>query len=117
MRGLCGNDDVGQMSAWYVLSALGLHPVCPGSGKWIVTTPLFERAEVRLRDMKRGTSPVLTIVAKGAADPANVYIRSARLNGRPLDRAWVTTAELLAGARLEYELGPEPNERLFTRRP
>ena len=117
VRGLCGNDDVGQMSAWYVLSALGLHPVCPGSGKWIVTTPLFERAEVRLRDMKRGTSPVLTIVAKGAADPANVYIRSARLNGRPLDRAWVTTAELLAGARLEYELGPEPNERLFTRRP
>ena len=67
--------------------------------------------------MRRGTSPVLTIIAKGAADPANVYIRSARLNGRPLDRAWVTTAELLAGARLEYELGPEPNERLFTRRP
>ena len=118
VKGLCGNDDVGQMSAWYVLSALGIHPVCPGSGVWIITSPIFERARVRLgRRRPGGPEPVLTVVAKGAADPANVYIRSARLNGRPLDRAYVTTAELLAGATLEYELGPEPNAELFARLP
>ena len=114
VRGLCGNDDVGQMSAWYVLSAIGLHPVAPGSGVWILTTPLFDRFE-----MPNAAGGTISLVACGASNPQNVYIRTATLNGRPLDRAWVTTRELnaSAGCRLEYELGSEPATDLFTRLP
>ena len=114
VRGLCGNDDVGQMSAWYILSAIGLHPVAPGSGIWVLTTPLFGRFA-----MPNAAGGTIAIVAHGASDPKNVYIHAAKLNGRPLDRAWVTTRELLAptGIELEYELASEPNSRLFLRRP
>ena len=114
VRGLCGNDDVGQMSAWYVLSAIGLHPVAPGSGVWILTTPLFGRFA-----MPNAAGGTISVAARDASDPGNVYIRSAMLNGKPLNRAWVTTRELNApsGCRLEYELGPEPNLSLFTEPP
>ncbi|MGN0834201.1 MAG: GH92 family glycosyl hydrolase [Kiritimatiellia bacterium] len=115
VRGLCGNDDVGQMSAWYVLSAIGLHPVAPGSGIWLLTSPLFEEFSLPCAN---GPGR-LTIRARGASDPRNVYLQSARLNGRELQRAWITTAELTApeGLLLEYELGPQPNPGLFTELP
>ena len=115
VRGLCGNDDVGQMSAWYVLSAIGLHPVAPGSGVWLLTSPLFEELSLPVA----GGAGRLTVKARGAANPRNVYIQSARLNGRPLARAWVTTAEITApgGMLLEYELGSAPNFGLFTELP
>lgn len=118
VRGLCGNDDVGQMSAWYVLSAIGLHPVAPGSGIWILTTPLFEEFSM---PNKSGNKLFgwITVLAKGAENPKNVYIQSAKLNGKPLNRAWVTTEELVSPAEclLEYTLGPEPNKGLFTELP
>lgn len=106
--GLCGNEDVGQMSAWYVLSALGLHPVCPGSGVYILTSPIFPKATLRL-DPSYCKGRTFTITAANAS-PANIYIQSAALNGKPLDRAWITHAELAAGGTLAFVLGPEPNK-------
>ena len=99
------------MSAWYVLSALGLHPVAPGSGVWILTSPVFARASVRL-----ASGRTFTVVAKGTS-PENVYIQDATLNGRPLDRAWITTEEILSGATLSFAMGPQPAKKLFTRLP
>ncbi len=89
--GLCGNDDVGQMSAWYVLSAIGLQTLCPGDGRWHLTTPVFP--EVRLGK--------LVIRAPHARERTD--LRGATLNGRTLDRPWITHAEVLAGGVLAFK--------------
>jgi len=83
--GLCGNEDVGQMSAWYVLTSIGIHPICPGDGRWYLCTPLFDRVTVSLGDGRAFT------VQKGP---------SRQLNGIPLTRNWLTTAEITQGGRL-----------------
>jgi predicted alpha-1,2-mannosidase len=108
VRGLCGNEDVGQMSAWYVLSAMGLHPVCPGDGVYLLTSPVFDKVSVRL-DPAYYPGGSFSVVARGNS-PANLYIQSATLNGQPLSRAWVTHAEVAAGGTLEFVMGPEPNQ-------
>ncbi len=100
--GLCGNDDVGQMSAWYVLAAIGLHPLCPGDGKWYLCAPLFKETVIRL-DPAYYAGGTFTIRAP-AADAAHGRIRAVRLNGKPLDRPYVTTAEVAAGGVLEFDL-------------
>ena len=115
VRGLCGNDDVGQMSAWYVLAASGLHPVAPGSGVWILTSPVFTRVSFRL-DPKYHKGRSFTISAPKAS-PANRYIRAARLDGKELDRLWLTTAEVSAGGTLELEMGETPETSKFSVRP
>jgi len=91
------------MSAWYVLAALGFSPMCPGSGRWTLTAPLFPEARLRLFDDHE-----LTVVAKGAEDPRNVYIRSVRLDGEEHARAYVTTDELRRCRRLEFMLTAVP---------
>lgn len=96
--GLCGNEDVGQMSAWYVLAAIGLHPLCPGDGKWYLTAPLFRETRIRTGD------GVFRIRTKGEGGKS-YRIREARLNGRPLDRNWVLTSEITAGGDLEIDCG------------
>ena len=112
VRGLCGNDDVGQMSAWYVLAALGINPMCPGSGRWILSAPLFPETTIRVADPATGSGGhVLRITARGAENPANVYIRSVRLDGRWLDRLFVTTRELQTARELEFELEDSPYEK------
>jgi predicted alpha-1,2-mannosidase len=107
VNGICGNDDVGQMSAWYVLSALGFYPVCPGSQVYILGSPLFKRATIRLDPgWHKGSS--FTVVA-GNNSAENCYVQSARLNGTLLERAWITHAEIVAGGTLEFAMGPQPN--------
>ncbi len=96
--GLCGNEDVGQMSAWYVLAALGLHPLCPGDGKWYLCTPLFKRSAIQVGDGR-----TFTIRCPGA-QPGETAIREARLNGRPLGRLWLATAEITAGGELALDV-------------
>lgn len=110
--GLCGNDDVGQMSAWYVLSAIGLHPVCPGDGIYILTSPIFSKSTLRLPL----TGKTFTVAAAGASRQ-NRYIQSASLNGRPISRAWLTYAEIAAGGTLSLKMGPRPNESWGLERP
>lgn len=101
--GLCGNDDCGQMSAWYVLSALGFYPVAPGSNQYVLGSPCVERAEVAL-----GTGRTLTVVAENQAPP-NVFVQAVSLNGEALDRNYLTHDELMGGGELRFVLGPEPN--------
>ena len=104
--GLCGNEDVGQMSAWYVLAAMGIHPICPGDGVWQITSPVFERIEIRL-DPEYHTGKTFTIVARNN-NPEDVYILSADLNGSPLERFEISHEQLVAGGTLTLNMGSRP---------
>lgn len=112
VNGICGNDDVGQMSAWYVMSALGFYPVCPGDNTYILGSPLFRRATVRLNP-KWHTGRTFTVTARQNSEE-NVYVQEAKLNGKALSRAWITHEEITAGGLLEFTMGPEPNMRWGT---
>ena len=108
VQGLCGNEDVGQMSAWYLLSAMGFHPVSPVDGVYLIGSPLFSKVTVRLDPHYYGGGS-FTVVAHHNSDK-NLYIQSAKLNGRPLERAWIRHTEIANGGTLEFEMGPEPNQ-------
>jgi predicted alpha-1,2-mannosidase len=107
VNGICGNDDVGQMSAWYILGAIGFYPVCPGDGVYILSSPLFPKATLNL-DKRYYKGARFTITARNHSS-RNGYIQSARLNGKPLRRAWIRHSEIAAGGQLEYVMSPEPN--------
>ncbi len=104
--GLCGNEDVGQMSAWYVLAAMGIHPICPGDNIYQITSPVFREVEINL-DSNFYPGKKFTIQAHNNS-PENIYIQSMKLNGLPLDRFWITHQEIVAGGLLEMEMGPKP---------
>ena len=104
--GLTGNDDLGTMSAWYVLSSLGLYPTTSGAGFYVLTTPQFPRAIVRLGAVRGRQGGTLEIDAPGAETAP--YVAYARLHGRPLGRAWVRHAEIARGGRLTYVLSRDP---------
>jgi len=104
--GLAGNDDVGQMSAWYVLSAMGIHPICPGDNKYQITSPVFSKIKITL-DAKYSSGKRFTIIARKNSDK-NIYIQSMKLNGKPLNRYWLSHQEIIAGGKLEMKMGPEP---------
>jgi predicted alpha-1,2-mannosidase len=106
--GICGNDDCGQMSAWYVLSAVGFYPVSPASCVYVLGSPMVDRATIRL-DPKFHKGAAFTVIAENNS-PKNVYVQSATLNGRPLTRSWITHAEVVAGGELVLKMGPEPNK-------
>lgn len=106
--GICGNDDVGQMSAWYVLSAIGIYPVSPVDGVYILGSPIFDRVTLRL-DSRFYKGRKFTVIARNSA-PGNIYVQSATLNGKPLERAWVRHSEIVTGGTLEFVMGPEPNK-------
>jgi predicted alpha-1,2-mannosidase len=100
--GLQGNEDVGQMSAWYLLSALGFYPVDAVSGNYILGTPLFDHATVQL-----GTAGRLEIEVR-RADPSHIYLHGFSLNGQPQRRAWFHHAEIAKGGKLVLQMGPTP---------
>jgi putative alpha-1,2-mannosidase len=101
--GMQGNEDVGQMSAWYILSALGFYPVDAVSGNYILGSPLFENATVHLGKGKRLEIEVLR------NNPADAYIQTFAINGAPQQRAWFNHSEIVQGAKLTFQMGPEPN--------
>jgi len=107
VEGLVGNEDVGQMSAWYVLAAAGIHPVCPGDTRYEITSPVFSKIELQL-DPKFAKGKTFTVVAKNNS-ATNVYIQRARLNGKPYDKCWIDHAVIAAGGVLELQMGPQPN--------
>jgi predicted alpha-1,2-mannosidase len=102
-EGLSGNEDCGQMSAWYVLSALGFYPVDPASGNYVLTSPLFDRATVDLGGGRR------LQVSVERSSPGDVYIQTATLGGKPLPRAWITHDEVMTAGEMRVVLGPRPN--------
>ena len=107
VRGLCGNEDLGQMSAWYVLSAMGFHPVDPSSANYIIGSPLFDKVTLRL-DSEYYNGNTFTIIAKNNSEK-NIYVQSLSLNGKALDRAWIKHDEITAGGELVFVMGPQPN--------
>ena len=101
--GLAGNDDLGQMSAWYLFTALGFYPVAPGSNEYILGRPFVERATLRLPTGRR-----FTVVADNPGG-ANAYVGSVALNGKPLGRTFIRHEELMAGGELRFTMQAEPN--------
>ena len=108
VRGLCGNEDVGQMSVWYVLAAIGLHPVCPGDNVYQITSPVFSKVSIKL-DPAYYPGGTFTVVANNNSEE-NIYIQSATLNGAEHNRAWITHDEIVDGGTLELKMGPTSNK-------
>jgi len=102
-KGYPGDEDQGALSSWYVLSAMGIYSVCPGTDEYVFGSPVFEKATVKLENGKE-----FVIVAKNNSSE-NVYIQSARLNGVPYDKNFIRYADILNGGKLEFEMGASPN--------
>lgn len=101
--GLCGNEDCGQMSAWYVMSALGFYPVTPGSLVYAIGSPVFPEAVIHFDGGK-----TFTVTASNLSND-NFYIQSATLNGKPYTKCYLTHADLMTGGTLSFVMGPAPN--------
>jgi predicted alpha-1,2-mannosidase len=101
--GLAGNEDCGQMSAWYVMSAMGLYAVDPVSATYVFGSPLFKKVALEVAPGK-----TLTIEAPLTSDE-NIYIQSVTWNGRPHSKTWIAHADLIQGGRLVFQMGPKPN--------
>lgn len=102
--GLSGNEDVGQMSAWYILSSVGLYQVDPVGGRFVIGSPLFDKAIVNV-----GGGKTFTVVAKNNSDK-NIYVQSARLNGKTLKNSYVDFNDIRRGGTLELVMGPKPSK-------
>ena len=106
VKGLVGNDDTGQMSAWYVLAASGIHPVCPGDTKMEITSPVFDRIEFTL-DPEYASGRKFTVIAHDNS-PENIYIRRAVLNGKTLDTMQIDFSDIASGGTLELYMDRVP---------
>jgi predicted alpha-1,2-mannosidase len=106
--GICGNDDCGQTSAWYVFTTMGFYPVDPASGDYILGSPLADKVTLKL-DSKFAKGKTFTVVAKNNS-AGNPYIQSATLNGKPMMRSWISNDEITAGGKLVLTMGPTPNK-------
>ncbi len=105
--GLSGNEDCGQMSAWYVISAMGFYPVNPANGIYVIGSPLFKDMTVNV-----GGGKQFRIIAENNSD-GNIYIQSAELNGKPLSQSYIHHSDVKAGGELSFVMGPEPNKDLW----
>ncbi|MFD1769805.1 GH92 family glycosyl hydrolase [Sphingobacterium suaedae] len=104
-KGYPGDEDQGQMSSWYVLSALGIYSVCPGTDQYVFGSPAFQRAELKLANGKK-----FIVVAKNNNE-RNVYIQSAKLNGVPYDKNYIRYQDIMNGGTLEFVMGEMPNKQ------
>ncbi|HEY3296511.1 MAG TPA: GH92 family glycosyl hydrolase [bacterium] len=108
--GLCGNEDCGQMSAWYVLSAMGFYPVNPADGTYQLGTPLLDKVSIHV-----GKDKTFTVTAKNVSDK-NIYVQSVSLNGKPLTSTFITHNDIISGGTLAFIMGPVPNKSWGTER-
>lgn len=106
--GIIGNEDCGQMSAWYIMSAMGFYQVNPSNGVFVFGSPLFPSLTLRLEN---GRS--FTVTAEGNSD-TNIYIQSATLNGQPYEKSYITYDDIMAGGELHFVMGDEPNKSFGT---
>lgn len=100
-EGICGNEDCGQMSAWFIMSSLGFYPVIPGSNEYLLTTPLFSHATISLPDNK-------TLEIKANNPEKNTYIKSVKLNGKEIEDYFITHSQIMEGGILEFSLTDSP---------
>ena len=102
--GICGDEDEGELSSWFVYSAMGFYPVCPGKPVYDIGSPLFDKTVIKLVNNKTFTIEARDVSTK------NKYIQSAQLNGQPLNVPWFTHDDLVGGGVLVFQMGPRPNE-------
>ncbi|NIA31778.1 MAG: glycoside hydrolase family 92 protein [Actinobacteria bacterium] len=105
--GICGNEDMGSLSSWFVFSAMGFYPVCPGSNVYAIGTPLFKEARIKLGELHKGDEFVIKAVNVSAT---NKYIQSATLNGAPLEKPFITHKDIVKGGTLTFEMDDQPNK-------
>lgn len=108
VSGYSGNDDCGQMSAWYIFSAMGFYPVNPAGGVYAFGSPALSKAIIHL-----GKKKTFTMIAKNAGK-GNIYIQSVKLNGKSYDSTYITHNEILDGGELEFTMGNRPNKKFGT---
>ena len=106
--GLIGNEDCGQMSAWYILSAMGFYPVCPGNGEYILGTPLFDKVTINMENGKK-------FIVKKTGDEKiqndnSFYVQATNLNGKPSTKSYLLHTEVLKGGVLEFIVSDRPNK-------
>ena len=104
-NGYPGDEDQGQTSSWYVLSALGFYSVCPGTDQYVIGSPVFKRASITLENGNK-----FIIEAKDNSKE-NVYIQSALLNGKPYNHNWLTYHDIINGGTLVFSMGNKPAEQ------
>ena len=102
--GYPGNDDVGEMSSWYVFGALGMYPELPGSNVLVLGSPLFPRAVLHLQNGE------VMIIGSGAREPAP-YVQALKLNGKSWNKPWIRYSDIKSGGKLVYDLGSTPNKQ------
>lgn len=102
--GLSGNEDVGQMSAWYILSAMGLYQVEPAGGKYIIGSPIMDKATISLGDGKN-----FSIICKNNSSE-NIYVQSAKLNGKTYTKSYIMYQDMMKGGTLELQMGNQPSK-------
>jgi predicted alpha-1,2-mannosidase len=107
-EGLSGNEDCGQMSAWYVLSALGIYEVCPGGDQYVIGSPVVDRAVIHLENCKTFT------IRASNNDSKNVYINSAKLNGTNYTKSYLTYEDISNGGEIDFEMSATPNKNWGT---
>ncbi len=103
--GLCGNEDMGSLSSWYVLSAMGIYAVTPGEPVYVIGSPSFGKATIEL-----GNGKTFTIETQNNSS-ANKYIQSATLNGKSMTKTWLSQKEITDGGKVVFIMGPEPNKK------
>ena len=103
--GHCGNEDCGQMSSWYILSSLGFYPVNPAQGVYILGAPLFEKATIALPGDK-----TFVVEAENHGEK-NIYVERVLLNGKELDRNYITHNEIVSGGKLVFQMSATPVDK------
>jgi len=103
--GYAGNEDCGEMSSWFIFSALGFYPVNPASGIYVIGSPLFKTAGIKLPNGNVFTVNAVHVSA------TNIYIQSARLNHKSFTTNYITHSQLLEGGVLEFNMGPKPSNK------
>ncbi len=103
--GICGNEDMGSLSSWYVLSAMGIYPVAPGSPIYTIGSPILDEAIIQLV----GDNSFIIKTKNNSKE--NIYIQSATLNGKPFSRTWISHQEIMNGGILVFEMGRQPNKK------
>ncbi len=105
---LCGNDDCGQMSAWYLFTCVGFYPVCPASDYYVIGAPQIPKAVMQLSNGGK-----ITMTAENISDQ-NIYVQSVRVNGKNWNSAFLPCAEVTKGGSIAFVMGPQPNKKWGT---
>lgn len=103
--GLCGNDDCGQMSAWYIFSTIGFYPVCPGTNQYIIGSPCVDEASLNLDNGNTFKVKALNL------SKDNVYIQSVLLNGKPWNKTFIMHEDIMNGGEIIFKMGAKPNKK------